>query len=101
MVARFSALQPAKHSEATPVQHTIFEYPLLRWVDVAGSKVKPWDILKMAWGLCRIRAIYVYHEWPSGRWKAVPRGDLALFCMLLLLLLALFTSAIILLRTGL
>ena len=38
MIARYLALQPPKSS--TPVQHAIFEFPLLRWVDVAGSKVR-------------------------------------------------------------
>ena len=34
---------------------------------MAGSKLKPTDILRMAWGLVRIRAVYFLHEWPSGR----------------------------------
>jgi len=99
MVGRFAALQPAKPH--TPVQHTIFEYPLLRWVDVAGSKVKPWDILRMAWGLCRIRVIYFYHEWPSGRWKGFPRADLAAGCALLLLFFSLLIVAARFLLRGL
>lgn len=78
-------------------------------------QVKPWDILRMAWGLCRIRVIYFYHEWPSGRcslapagtarrgakcpvlsrphdtfrWKGFPRADLAAGCALLLLFFSL------------
>lgn len=83
MVARFAALQGPKPHR--PVQHTIFEFPLTRWVDVAGSKVKPWDILKMAWGLCRIRVIYFYREWPSGRRKGMPWADTCALCTVLML----------------
>ena len=42
----------------TQVVDSIYEYPLHRWEDVAGSKVKPSDIVKMAWGLARLRVKY-------------------------------------------
>jgi len=64
-------------------------------------QVKPWDILRMAWGLCRIRVIYFYHEWPSGRWKGFPRADLAAGCALLLLFFSLLIVAARFLLRGL
>jgi len=42
--------------------------PLHRWEDVAGSKVRPSDVVKMAWGLARLRMKYFAREpWmPKG-----------------------------------
>lgn len=40
----------------------IHEYPLPRWRDVAGSKVRPWHLLTSLWDLVRIRLRYL-----SGR----------------------------------
>ena len=48
------------------LQEVVYEYPLHRWVDVGGSKVKPLDIFKMAAGLLRIRVVYYLHDWPAG-----------------------------------
>ena len=52
MIARLAALAAAS-GDPLPVQHSIIEYPLEKWEDVAGSKVKSTDILRMAYGLCR------------------------------------------------
>jgi dolichyl-phosphate beta-glucosyltransferase len=36
----------------------IYEFPLLRWVDVAGSKLKPSDFFVSFWDVLRIRQAY-------------------------------------------
>ena len=50
------------------IADAIFEYPLHRWEDVAGSKIRPSDVIKMAWGLARLRMKYFARE----PWK--PKG---------------------------
>jgi len=68
MIARYSALLAGGASSSSfTLEDVIYEFPLERWVDVAGSKVKPTDILRMAGGLVRIRLVYFLHQWPSGK----------------------------------
>ena len=51
-----------KPRRAASVAESIYEYPLHRWEDVAGSKVRPSDVVKMAWGLVRLRMKYFARE---------------------------------------
>mmetsp|Transcript_20800 Transcript_20800/g.53071 ORF Transcript_20800/g.53071 Transcript_20800/m.53071 type:complete len:315 (-) Transcript_20800:111-1055(-) len=67
-----------------PVSETIYEFPLEEWVDVAGSKVKPTDILRMAYGLLRIRLVYFLHTWPGGQPKMQLYSFIAGACALIL-----------------
>ena len=46
---------------AGDVGGSIYEYPLHRWEDVGGSKVKSSDVLKMAWGLMQVRRLSLIH----------------------------------------
>ena len=93
MIARFAALRMSTSEGAgggAPLASAVFEFPLHEWVDVAGSKLKPTDILRMAWGLLRIRATYFLHEWPSGRPRLGAQTAAAVHLVLLgVLLLAL------------
>jgi glycosyltransferase involved in cell wall biosynthesis len=41
-----------------PVERRVYELPLLRWTDVAGSKVRPWDFLRSGLELVRIYRAY-------------------------------------------
>eukprot|EP00308_Calcidiscus_leptoporus_P001157 CAMPEP_0119359712 /NCGR_PEP_ID=MMETSP1334-20130426/7528_1 /TAXON_ID=127549 /ORGANISM="Calcidiscus leptoporus, Strain RCC1130" /LENGTH=309 /DNA_ID=CAMNT_0007374431 /DNA_START=41 /DNA_END=971 /DNA_ORIENTATION=- len=66
MIARFAAVRRLKSEGCIPLEEVVYEFPLHRWIDVAGSKLKTFDILRMAFGLVRIRAVYFAHEWPSG-----------------------------------
>lgn len=64
MIARYMSVH---HAGSLPeAQNAILEFPLEAWVDVAGSKVKPQDVLNMALGLLRIHWVYFLHEWPNG-----------------------------------
>ncbi len=125
MIARFHASSPAvdaldheqgasagaagssgargRGNSALAVANTIFEFPLEEWVDVAGSKVKPTDILKMAYGLLNIRRVYFHREWPSGRPRPQYRLEACTFVAIGLLLglvagLVATTGAILLAR---
>jgi dolichyl-phosphate beta-glucosyltransferase len=44
----------------TPISRVIFEYPLMEWRDVAGSKIKPMDWLKVGLSLGRIYLKYLW-----------------------------------------
>jgi glycosyltransferase involved in cell wall biosynthesis len=55
------------------VVDSIYEYPLHEWKDVAGSKVKPSDAVKMAWGLARLRMKYFSNTpWTPSKRKREP-----------------------------
>ena len=98
MIARFAALSAASASQP-PLEETIYEYPIEEWVDVAGSKVKPTDVVRMAIGLVRIHVVYFLHEWPGGAARpalvrtvmALAVGILVLGALLLLIAYALLT----------
>ena len=85
--ARLRQRDEATRAANTHLTDDVTYAALLRWVDVAGSKVRSTDILRMAWGLCRIRSIYFYHEWPSGARRGVPKADLCFLGSLLALAL--------------
>ena len=67
MIGRYAALRRGRDGQ-TPVHESIYEFPLMRWEDVAGSKVRATDVVKMAWGLWRVRLRYFGAKpWPSDR----------------------------------
>ena len=55
LLARFG--RTARGSEV-PVEERIYELPLLRWRDVPGSKVRPWDFVRSGLELVRIWRAY-------------------------------------------
>mmetsp|Transcript_2003 Transcript_2003/g.7158 ORF Transcript_2003/g.7158 Transcript_2003/m.7158 type:complete len:272 (-) Transcript_2003:102-917(-) len=65
LLARFISLCRC-HPTLPPAQQIIFEYPLMEWEDVGGSKLKLSDVLMMAWGLCQVRYDYFWAKWPSS-----------------------------------
>ena len=67
MIGRYAALRRGRDGQM-PVHESIYEFPLMRWEDVAGSKVRATDVVKMAWGLWRVRLRYFGAKpWPSDR----------------------------------
>jgi dolichyl-phosphate beta-glucosyltransferase len=55
LLARLSRLS---RGTPLPVEQRIYELPLLRWTDVPGSKVRPWDFLRSGLELLRIWSVY-------------------------------------------
>lgn len=55
LIARLARLV---RDEPLPVERRIYELPLLRWTDVPGSKVRPWDFLRSGLELVRIWSAY-------------------------------------------
>ena len=72
MIGRFAALRRRVGAQVIRprVEESIYEFPLHRWEDVGGSKVKLGDIAKMAWGLVQVRRKYVWGQWPEGGTEA-------------------------------
>lgn len=69
MIGRYAALRrgAAAAGDARPrVEESIFEFPLHKWEDVGGSKVKAGDIVNMAWGLWQVKRRYFWSQWPEG-----------------------------------
>jgi len=58
MIAR--EVRARRSSSLPPVSKIIYEYPLMEWRDVAGSKIKPTDWVKVAVSLGRIYAKYLW-----------------------------------------
>ena len=76
MIGRFSALRRSRvrggvrkwgKVDDGDMSGSIYEYPLHRWEDVGGSKVKSSDVIKMAWGLMQVRRRYFWRRWPEDR----------------------------------
>ena len=66
MIGRYAALRRRAKPVRPRVEESIFEFPLHRWEDVGGSKVKFGDIAKMAWGLLQVKRRYFWGQWPEG-----------------------------------
>jgi glycosyltransferase involved in cell wall biosynthesis len=41
-----------------PIERRVYELPLVRWIHVPGSKVRPWDFVRSGLELLRIRRAY-------------------------------------------
>ncbi len=58
LLMRMAAWDRSGGPAAAPVADAVFEQPLREWRDVAGSKVKPWDLPKSLLELARLRRAY-------------------------------------------
>ena len=54
------------------IDETIYEFPLHEWHDVAGSKLRPLDMVKAFFGLVAIRWSYGRSVRPKDRRQAGP-----------------------------
>lgn len=55
LIARYLKINPEN-------RNSIYEYPLRKWVDVCGSKIRPWDILRVGYDLTRIFIEYGFRR---------------------------------------
>ena len=105
MIARYAALRAddprsgAAAPSGSALAGCIYEYPLHQWRDVAGSKLRLKDVVRMGLGLLRIRLVYFLHEWPSGRRR--PQLAFAAVALVALALLAALALVAVLSFVGL
>ena len=51
LIARYLKMNPEN-------RYSIYEYPLFQWVDIRGSKIRPWDLARIGYDLARIFVRY-------------------------------------------